>query len=145
MSWITDHKENEGTEEETICRVYGHRLSAAATAALSSDEASVTTGHLWMTMDELEVVASATSTGQGGQEANPVLLALSWVRMWMLQQDEHGDFVRRGFGVATGDAGTFISWVGGRIKPLFSSCLLAWRPIFCVVHALVVCCIRILL
>ena len=52
MSWITDHKQTApvamhtqqeqqdharaDAASETLCRVYGHRLSAAATAALSS-------------------------------------------------------------------------------------------------------------
>jgi hypothetical protein len=117
MSWIADHKENEGTEEETICRVYGHQLSAAATAALSSDDASLTTNAVWMTLDELKAAASLPNNGQSREETSAVLLALAWVRMWVLQQDEDGHPVRRGFGVATGDAGAFINWVGDGFKP----------------------------
>eukprot|EP01043_Picozoa_sp_COSAG02_P024183 COSAG02_NODE_1314_length_13316_cov_55.343800_7_plen_478_part_00 len=122
MSWITDHKEDEGTEEETICRVYGHRLSAAATTALSSDDTSSTTNAIWMTVDQLEAAVSAANNGRDREGSSAVLLALACVRMWVLQQDEDGRSVRRGFGVATGDAGAFINWVGDGFDPLFPSC-----------------------
>ena len=36
---------------------------------------------------------------------------LSWVRMWVRQEDAAGAPVRRGFGVGVGQAGAFINWV----------------------------------
>lgn len=119
MSWITDHKENAGTEKETICRVYGHRLSAATTAAISSNNANASSQVMWMTMDELQAAMSADKDRQ----AQAGLLKLAWIKMWKFQQDEDGNPVRRGFGVATGDAGNFINWVGDLCCP---SCLPVW-------------------
>ena len=124
MSWIADHKEDEGTAQETICRVYGHRLSAAATAALSSSGTKATTSSTaaWITLAELEAAAAAVAPADH-PEAQSSLATLAWVRMWVMQQDEAGCPVRRGFGVATGAAGGFINWVGGGL----ASCCTARR------------------
>lgn len=108
MSWITDHKDNPGTEFETICRVYGHRLSAAATAALSSNSHIASSQAMWMTTGDLEAALST----ENGEDQQTKRLILDWLRMWVHEQDEAGNPVRRGFGVATGDAGAFINWVG---------------------------------
>lgn len=130
MSWITDHKDNPGTEQETICRVYGHRLSAAATSALSSNSHTTSSLGMWMTIDELEAAASADN----GEETQAQQLILGWLRMWVFQQDESGNPVRRGFGVATGDAGAFINWVGATELPFLLSASLLSKIVcrFCI-------------
>lgn len=129
MSWIADHKEDGGTAQETICRVYGHRLSAAATAALSSSGTKATTSSTaaWITLAELEAAAAAVAPADH-PEAQSSLATLAWVRMWVMQQDEAGCPVRRGFGVATGAAGGFINWVGGGLASCCTTPCAALTP-----------------
>lgn len=100
LSWLVDRPGSapDGSEGEWRCRVYGHRLPAAA-PDLSPDNQSAPQ-HRWMSVDELGEAHSAGHL-ECGEEV------LNWLHMWQHEEDEEGRPVTRSFGVSTTDVQYF--------------------------------------
>ena len=91
MSWIADHKTTTPGGGEAICRVYGHRL-------LDGEEIlELPPNAMWIPPAALPRLALRL-LHRGGREKDEI-------GMWLNAQDEAGEAVRRGYGVASGDVG----------------------------------------
>ena len=90
MSWIADHKTTDGGE--AICRVYGHKL-------LDGEEVpELPPNAMWIPPAAVEQ-SQREAWERGGREKDEI-------KMWLNEQDEAGEPVRRGYGVASGE----VSW-----------------------------------
>eukprot|EP01051_Picozoa_sp_SAG22_P008226 SAG22_NODE_614_length_8559_cov_4.732033_4_plen_552_part_00 len=93
MSWLVDHL-GRGGGSVRIRRVYAHRLGEPGCVTPSWAAAGVGCGETkWCTVEELRQLRATGMLQLAGLE-------LQWFEMWVLQQDERGQPVRRGFGVA---------------------------------------------
>ena len=91
MSWIADHKTTTPDGGEAICRVYGHKL-------LDGEEISeLPPNAMWIPPAAVEQ-SEREAWKRGGREKDEI-------SMWLNQQDEAGEPVRRGYGVASGEVG----------------------------------------
>jgi ectoine hydroxylase-related dioxygenase (phytanoyl-CoA dioxygenase family) len=94
LSWLVDLADTgeNGDTAEWRCRIYGHRLQAAAPAL--DPETDTPPAYRWMSADELEEANSADLLERGDE-------VLQWLRMWQKEEDEEGRPVTRSFGVPT--------------------------------------------
>ena len=91
MSWIADHKTTTPDGGEAICRVYGHKL-------LDGEEISeLPPNAMWIPPAAVEQ-SEREAWERGGREKDEI-------GMWLNEQDEAGEPVRRGYGVASGEVG----------------------------------------